>query len=153
MTSPLIFEIADLNAPDVDALLSLHLKEAHADDCTAALGKEALSADTVTLFAARNKDGALVGIAGLKILANDHGEVKSVRTHPDYLRQGVSRRLMAHLENEARKRGMVKLSLETHPTPAYAAACRLYENLGYEYCGAFGEYLPSPKSIFMTKTL
>ncbi len=151
MPNTLNFEIADLNAIDIDALLTLHLAEAFQDDCSAALGKEALSENNVTLYAARDKDLALVGIAGLKVLDDTHGEIKSVRTHPDFLRQGVSTQLMTFLENEARKQGIARLSLETHPTPAYSAACKLYERLGYRYCDAFGGYKASPKSVFMTK--
>ncbi len=153
MPDSLNFEIADLDARDVEALLTLHLAEAHQDKCSAALGKEALRADSVTLFSARNGKGDLVGIAGLKTLSAAYGEIKSVRTHPDFLRQGVSRKLMAHIEDKAKDLRMNALYLETHPTPAYAAACRLYENIGYKYCGPFGNYKASPNSVFMMKRL
>ncbi|WP_409434109.1 GNAT family N-acetyltransferase [Litorimonas sp. RW-G-Af-16] len=43
--------------------------------------------------------------------------MKSVRTHPDHLRKGVSTHLMAHLTDYARTQGLTRLSLETHPTP------------------------------------
>ncbi|RKQ69815.1 putative acetyltransferase [Litorimonas taeanensis] len=158
MLDVLTFDIADLDAEDVRALLRLHLLEAYADACTAALNIEALREEDVTLYSARTSKQDLAGIAGLKILTTPngtrkHGEIKSVRTHTDFLRQGVSSKLMGHLEQSARLRGLDRLFLQTHPTPAYAAACRLYEKLGYEYCSAFGDYKTSPKSVFMTKAL
>ncbi len=94
-----------------------------------------------------------MGIAALKTLTPDHGEIKSVRTDDAFLRRGVSRALMAHITHHARSLGMTRLSLETHSTPAYAAARGLYEHLGYDYCDAFGAYGDDPLSVYMTKTI
>jgi len=142
-----------IEAADVIALLDLHLAEAYQDACSAAFGREALSAPNVTFFTARDKSQNLAGFAALKIWNTDLGEIKSVRTHSDFLRRGVSTALMKHLTTFARSNGLRQLSLETHPTPAYAAARALYERLDFNYCDAFGDYENSPKSVFMTKTL
>ena len=153
MTSTFSIKTDELHKDDVQSLLDLHLKEAHADACTAALGKEALSSETITFFTARRQNGALAGFAALKIHDDNLGEIKSVRTHPDHLRQGVSSALMSHLTDFARSQNLSRLSLETHPTEAYAAARKLYERLGYSYCGAFADYTDNEKSVFMTLTL
>lgn len=153
MTSVLSIRTDELHKKDVQSLLDLHLKEAHADACTAALGKDALSSETVTFFTARQENGTLAGFAALKIHDDKLGEIKSVRTHPDHLRQGVSSALMSHLTEFARSKNLSRLSLETHPTEAYAAARKLYERLGYSYCGAFADYKDTGKSVFMTLVL
>ena len=101
------------------------------------------------VIVARTPSGELMGFAAIKALSQSEGEIKSVRTHPDHLRKGVSRRLMDHLETEARKRGYNRLVLETHPSKQYEAARALYERRGYAYRGPFGDYAPSPDSVFM----
>ena len=105
------------------------------------------------MFTARDERGALMGFAALKTLSPERGEIKSVRTHPDHLRKGISRALMAHIETAAKDSGLKALYLETHNTPPYKAACRMYENLGFEYCGPFGDYEQNPRNVFMVKSL
>ncbi len=108
---------------------------------------------TSRCFPLRNEDRNLMGFAALKQLSKSEGEIKSVRTHPDHLRKGVSQRLMDHLEAEARKRDYKKLYLETHPTKQYEAARALYQRRGYTYRGPFGNYALSPDSVFMELVL
>lgn len=145
--------VADFDRDDLKELLTHHLSEAEQQDCSSAFTLDRLRLPEVTLFEARDDEGRLMGIAALKRLSDEHGEIKSVRTHPDFLRRGVSRALMQHLTDFAREQSFQRLSLETHPTPAYAAARGLYEALGYDYCGAFGEYTDHETSVFMTKAL
>ena len=144
---------ANFHAVDFQALLDLHLAEAHQDDCGAALGRSELQADDMIMFEARGTEGVLLGFAALKALSPTHGEIKSVRTHPDHLRKGVSRALMLRLTEIAKTNGLTRLSLETHPTAAYAAARALYEKLGYQYCSAFGNYVDGDKYVFMTQEI
>ena len=144
---------ANFDAPDVQALLRDYLTFASQDDCTHALGIAELQKPDVQMFTARDANGALMGCAALKTLTLDLGEIKSVRTHPDHLRKGVSRALMAHIERAARDAGLNALYLETHNTAPYAAACRMYDTLGYETCGPFGEYVQTPRNVFMMKYL
>lgn len=94
-----------------------------------------------------------MGFGAIKILSSDHGEIKSVRTHPDFLRRGVSEKLMEHVITYARNLGLARLSLETHPTPQYVAARALYEKLGFSYCPPFEGYENEPDSVFMTREL
>lgn len=149
----MIVKPAKFEAEDFRILLRLHLDEAFQGGCSAALGEEALKADDIQMFEARDIGGALLGFAALKTLDANIGEIKSVRTHPDHLRKGVSRALMANIEQIARESGLHALCLETHPTPAYAPAVKLYEKLGYHPCGAFGDYREDPNSIFMKKII
>lgn len=144
-----------LDDPQVAALLAHHLAEARGStpaDNAYALGLDALRHPDVAFWSAWD-GSALVGVAALRILAPDHGELKSMRTHPDYLRRGVARRLLAHVVGEARAREIIRLSLETGTAPMFDAANRLYETEGFTDGPPFGGYPPSPHNRFMTLNL
>jgi putative acetyltransferase len=53
----------------------------------------------------------------------------------------------------ARERGYLRVSLETGAMAAFAPARSLYAGTGFEPCGPFGDYDPSPNSAFMTLSL
>lgn len=146
-------EIANFEAEDFLALIRQHLEFSNQDNCTHALGLAELQKPDIRMFVVRDTEGALMGCAALKTLDATSGEIKSVRTHDDHLRKSVSRTLMAHIETVARESGMDALYLETHNTPQYAAACRLYGALGYRYCGPFGDYTQNPRNVFMMKAI
>jgi len=146
-------QITNLDTEDIQDLLTEHLDSASQQQASHAYSIDKLRARDVHIFAARDDKNELMGIAGLKLLDSTHGEIKSVRTHSKYLRKGVSTALMQHLSHFAAKKGLTRLSLETHPTPVYAAARALYERLGFQYCDAFADYENSETSIFMTKEL
>ena len=145
--------LADFEAKDVHDLIRTYLAFASQDACSHALGLSALQAPDVKMFVARNCEGELMGCAALKTLNEKDGEIKSVCTHDHHRRKGVSRALMTHLETVATQAGLKHLCLETHNTPPYAAACRLYENLGFAYCGPFGDYVQNPRNVFMMKDI
>ena len=52
------------------------------------------------------QDDVIAGIGALKELGNGTGEVKSMRTHPDFLRRGVAALLLERIIASARSRGM-----------------------------------------------
>lgn len=149
----MIIQRADLTAKDLQDLLTFHLSEAAAQNCSSAFSLDRLGLSDMHFFEARSEIGDLMGCAGLKLLGSNQGEIKSVRTHPDHLRKGVSRALMNHLTDFAKKEGLTKLMLETHPTPAYKAARVLYEGLGYSYRGPFADYDALESSVFMEKEI
>jgi|SRR5471030_65825 len=66
-----------------------------------------------------------LGIGALKELGSSSGELKSMRTHPDHLRQGIAALLLDYMITDARARGWKKLSLETGTGPAFEAALKL----------------------------
>lgn len=144
---------ADFSNPQLTSLLSLHLNAAAAQEASHAYDIQQLQSPDIHMFTAVSDAGELMGCAAIKILSAKDGEIKSVRTHPDYLRKGVSHALMDYVEDFARKVGLLRVNLETHPTTDYAAARALYEKRGYGYSGPFGDYMDEPSSVFMTKAL
>ena len=144
-----------LDRPAVAALLRLHRDEALGStprDHAHVLDLDDLRARAVRFFSAWDGD-RLLGVAALKQLAPDHGEVKSMRTAPDALRRGVARALLDRLIAEARAAGWTRLSLETGTAAMFAPANALYERHGFVDGPVFGGYPPSAHNRFMTLAL
>jgi putative acetyltransferase len=102
----------------------------------------------VTVWTAWQGD-AVAGIAALKELGDRRAEIKSMRTHPAHLRRGVAAALLDHVVAEARRRGLVRLSLETGRGETFAPALALYRSRGFVPGGVFGRYVADDFSQFM----
>lgn len=147
--------VDDLSGEPTRALVALHLSRMHAHSPPGrvhALDLSELRAPTVTVWSAWNGP-ALAGIAALKELGGGTGELKSMRTHPSHLRQGVAAALLEHIIGEARRRGLRRLGLETGRDPAFAPALALYRKRGFVDCEAFADYRPNDFSQFLCLTL
>lgn len=141
----------DLTASDVQALLAQHLqsmREGSPPGHSFALDLSGLRRPDVTSWTARRR-GALAGIGALKTLDRRSGEIKSMRTHPDHLRRGVAAALLDHIVDEARRRGMARLSLETGRGPLFEPALALYAKRGFAPGGPFADYRASGFSQFL----
>ncbi|MDQ0269805.1 GNAT family N-acetyltransferase [Cytobacillus purgationiresistens] len=117
-----------------------------------ALNLDGLKEPSITFWSVWEGE-ELLGCGALKKLADDHGELKSMRTSNKHLRKGVAQRMLTHIINEAALRGFQRLSLETGSMEAFLPARKLYERNGFIYCGPFSEYQADPNSVFMTKLL
>jgi putative acetyltransferase len=141
----------DLSGEATRALVALHLSGMHANSPPGhvfALDLSGLTGPDVTVWTAW-RGGAVAGMAALKALGGAAGEIKSMRTHPDHLRQGVAAALLDHVVAEARRRGYVRLSLETGRGEAFDPALALYRSRGFGRGGAFGDYAASDFNQFM----
>ena len=140
----------DLTAADVQALLEFHhiaMRNGSPPGLSFVLDLSGLRAPGVTAWSVR-RAGALAGIGAMKALGDGAGEIKSMRTHPDHLRQGVAAALLDHIVDEARRRGLARLSLETGSGPAFDPALALYRKRGFVAGGPFGDYAPSDFNQF-----
>ena len=118
-----------------------------------ALDVDALAGPSVLFVTCRDSDGALLGVGALKELGAGHGELKSMHTAAAARGRGVGRAVLAYLVDEARARGLARLSLETGTPDPFAPARGLYASAGFTPCGPFGDYAASPYSAFFTLTL
>lgn len=145
----------DLTGAAVLALLQLHLDEMHAfspPESVHALPAERLRAPGVTFFSAW--DGRrLAGVVAIREIDADHGELKSMRAHPDYRGRGVGRAMLDRLLAEARARGYSRVSLETGRPEPFHPAQRLYRRNGFVECAPFAGYRADPFSMCMTRPL
>jgi len=141
----------DPSRPDVLALLEEHLRNMHElspPESVHALDVSGLQRPEITLWSVR-EEGILLGCGALKELDREHGEVKSMRTPQSLRRRGAGRAVLVHIIEEGRRRGYKRLNLETGPGEAFRPALRLYESLGFRYCGPFADYKLDPHSVFM----
>lgn len=169
MTELLIHE-DDLSGDAIRALVGLHLSHMHANSpaCKVhALPVEALRAPDVTFYSAwvsssgasnsgasNSRTGeALAGMGAIRHLAPDHGELKSMRVAPAFLRQGVGAAVLRHLLTVARTRGYARVSLETGRGEAFDPAIGLYRKNGFVDCPAFADYVLDGFSQCMTLVL
>ena len=145
----------DPTAPEVAPLMALHIREARATappENRHVMEPAALADPQIAFWTARI-DGAVAGMIALKQVEPGHGEIKSMRTAPEYLRRGVGRRLLDHALAEARARGLSRVSLETGTHPHFIAANAMYEAAGFVDGPVFGGYPDSPHNRFMTLSL
>jgi GNAT superfamily N-acetyltransferase len=98
-------------------------------------------------------DGTPAGCGALKPLDSDPtvGEIKRMYTAPSARRQGVSRRLLEHLERAAPELGYRRIQLETGLAQPEAMA--LYESHGWHRITPYGHYKHSPQSVCFAKDL
>ena len=145
----------DLTGAAIAALLRLHLDEAQQwspPESVHAMPIERLRARDVTFYSAW--DGTNLAACGaLRELDRAHGELKSMRAHPDYRGRGAGRALLEHLLAQASARGYTRLSLETGRPAPFHPAQRLYASFGFEECPPFGDYVADGFSLCMTREL
>jgi len=91
----------------------------------------------------------IAGIGALKMLDNVTGEVKSMRTHPAFLRMGAAAVILERIIETARSRGAKQLSLETGSGPAFEPALALYRRRGFVHGEAFSDYERNAFSQFL----
>ena len=145
----------DLASDAVRALLTLHVTDLHGKlppGHAFALDLSGLQSPDITVWTSWDRQ-SLAGIAALKLLSDGGGEIKSMRTHPDYLRKGVAAGLLAHIVADARARNLHMLRLETGSGPAFEPALALYRKHGFVTGPAFGDYRASDFNQFLELAL
>ena len=88
------------------------------------------------------EDGEVLAYVGL-VSALDEGEITNVATHPDHRRKGAARAALLALLDEAKARGLCRITLEVREsnTPAQA----LYSSLGFSPCGTRKGFYQNPR--------
>ena len=109
-----------------------------------------LEQPSVSFFVARN-DGVAVGCAALVEAGDGTAEIKRMFVDPEARGLRAASRLMDKLEEQATKRGLKAIRLETGIYQPEAIG--LYRKYGYVEIEPFGSYQPDPLSLFMEKRL
>lgn len=133
---------ADLADRQVQALIAFHqraMQEGSPPGHSFALDLSGLQNDAVTVWAVHCEE-RMAAIGALKRLGAAQGEVKSMRTHPDFLRRGIAAALLETIIAHARAEGLTRLSLETGSGPAFEPALALYRRHGFVNGPAFADY-------------
>ncbi|MBN8501301.1 MAG: GNAT family N-acetyltransferase [Sphingomonadales bacterium] len=145
----------DLSGAEIAALLRLHLEEMHQwspPDSVHAMPIARLRAADVTFYSAW-QGGTLAACGAIKQLDPAHGELKSMRAHPDFRGKGAGKAMLLHLIAVAQQRGYSRISLETGRPAPFLPARRLYESHGFAECPPFGDYVADEFSICLTRKL
>lgn len=135
-------EVADLDDPQVTELIAYHqqsMLEGSPPGMSFALDLSGLDHPAVTVWAAR-LDGRVAAIGALKRLGRGRAEIKSMRTHPDFLRRGIAAAILEEIIAVARSEGLHVLSLETGSGRAFEPALALYRKRGFVNGEAFADY-------------
>ena len=117
-------------------------------------GAHPSAADVGVVLVARDEDGTPVGCGALRDLGGGVAEVKRMYVVPAARGRGVSKAVLAGLEDAAREQGWTTLRLETGPLQPEAIG--LYEGAGYRPIAAFGAYVGDPdaeQSLFYERNV
>ena len=93
----------------------------------------------------------LAGCGAVRLAAAGLAEVKRMYVRESLRGHGIAWRMLARLEAEARLLGARRMVLETGERQFEAVA--LYRRAGYVEIERYGEYVDSPLSLCMGKTL
>jgi putative acetyltransferase len=150
---PRVFDVRqdDLTTEPVRALLAYHLRQMHENSPAGsvfALDLSGLQAPGVTVWTAWHGED-LAAVGAMKLLGDGTAELKSMRTHPQYLRQGAAAAILEHVITQARAQGLCQLSLETGSGPAFEPALALYRRRGFANGPAFSDYTASAFNQFL----
>ncbi|WP_031570780.1 GNAT family N-acetyltransferase [Rheinheimera texasensis] len=151
----------DLQGPEIAALLTAHMADMQATsppESVHALDLAALRRKDIQFWTLWHQPdittpALLAGCIALKLLDDQHGEIKSTRVADAFRGRGCGRRLVEHLLAEARQHGLLRVSLETGSMAFFQPARSLYQKFGFIECPPFADYQQDPNSVFMTLAL
>ena len=141
----------DLSSDQTRDLLAFHLAGMHAASPPGhvfALDLSGLQVPEVTVWTAWH-DGRIASVGAMKMLTPDSAEIKSMRTHPDFIRKGAAAYLLDTIIAAAITRRLRRLSLETGSGPAFEPALALYRRRGFTNGPAFAGYEPTDFNQFL----
>jgi GNAT superfamily N-acetyltransferase len=96
-------------------------------------------------------DGRVVGCGAVQTLDEATGEIKRMYVRPAYRGRGISRQLLAALEEMAWSSGQYVLRLEIGEF--MIEAIKLFASSGYAPISAYGRYVGNPHGVCFEKHL
>ena len=99
------------------------------------------------------ENNKLIGCGALKFLGKDDGEFKSIRVADEFRKKGIGERIIKHLNDEAKKLEISKLSIETGAGEFFAPARKLFNKFGFKKSEPFAHYKVDPNSCYFTLDL
>jgi GNAT superfamily N-acetyltransferase len=146
---------SDLGDPDVRALIAALDADLSFTYPEPGANHFRLDPDEVTpgrgiLLIARDGVTA-VGCGAVRLIDDHTAEIKRMFTIPSARGKGFGRAILAALEAEATRLGARRIVLETGARQA--EALRLYDAFGFVEIPRFGEYVDSPLSVCLGKSI
>ncbi|MBE5961934.1 MAG: GNAT family N-acetyltransferase [Lachnospiraceae bacterium] len=97
------------------------------------------------------QNGEPIACGGFKLFDEDHAELKRIYVDKKVQNIGIGRELVRRLEAKAKIKGFTYAILETGKP--LAAACHLYEKMGYKRIENYGPYKDMSESVCMQKKI
>jgi GNAT superfamily N-acetyltransferase len=138
------------DAQTLIAELDAHLGPLYPSESRHGFSVDKLIREEVAFFVMRYND-ELAGCGGVKIFPADYGEVKRMYVRPHLRGNGLAKRMLEHLVDHARQERIDVLRLETGIYQLEAIG--LYERMGFQRTGPFGEYRLDPLSLYYEKRI
>tara|TARA_Y100001958_G_C20951124_1_gene353695 strand:- start:239 stop:694 length:456 start_codon:yes stop_codon:yes gene_type:complete len=141
--------------PKVNTLLQYHfyqLRSNSPEGSTHVLDIEGLKIPSIKFWSIWEYD-KLIGCGALKFLEKNHGEFKSIRIADEFRNMGYGIKLLDLLIIEAKKNGIVKISLETGAGNFFKPARKLFEKAGFKMCEPFAHYKTDDNSCYYSKNI
>lgn len=148
------FAIEDPRAPEARALVDLldrDLYSRYPEASNLAPPDLAMFTPPGGLFVVARLAGSPVACGALIFVDARLAEVKRMFVHPDHRGRGLSRRVLAELEERARDLGFTRVRLETGLRQPEALA--LYRSAGYVQTAKYAPYEDDPLSVCFSKAL
>ena len=145
----------NFNNQEVHELLTKHfieLRAASPEGSTHVLDIPGLQVPSIKFWSLWHGN-MLMGCGALKYLDNQHGEFKSIRIHDNFRKKGNGINVINHLISEAKKLGIIRLSIETGAGDFFKPARKLFKQCGFESCKPFAHYKDDINSVYFTKIL
>lgn len=134
--------IDDVTDAQTLELIRLHLEQMQNHSPAGsvfALGVKGLKSRDVTVWTAWEND-SIFGMGALRQFDSVSGEVKAMRTHPNWLRKGVGQMILNQIIEEVRERKLLRLSLETGSGEAFEPTVTMYHRNGFLAGAPFADY-------------
>lgn len=144
----------DPGTPEIAAMvheLDRYMNELYPAESNHLVDLDSLAQPAVRFFGVR-VDGEFRGCGAIMLHGQEYAEVKRVFVAPSARGLGLGHRIIATLEDAARKEEISILRLETGISQPEAIG--LFKAAGFRRCGPFGDYPEDdPYSVFMEKAI
>ena len=140
----------DLSGEQSQDLIAFHLAgmNENVPDDAAFLGLSDLQRPEVTVWSAW-ENAKIASIGALKMLPDGTAEIKSMRTHPDFVGRGAGAIILKTIIAAASSRGVRRLSLETGSGSSFHAALALYQKHGFKKGEAYSSHTQTEFNLFL----
>ncbi len=102
---------------------------------------ELRNSDVSATYVIKTPDGLVVAFCCVWVVM-DELHINNVAVRPEFRRRGLARALLAHVTDEAIRRGATRATLEVRRSNV--AALRLYDRLGFTIGGVRRNYYTNP---------
>jgi N-acetylglutamate synthase-like GNAT family acetyltransferase len=92
----------------------------------------------MSIFVATNESGKVVGTIACKVMENGRGHLRGMAVSPEFQGSGLSGRLLNTAEEELRRSGCKRITLNT--TEPLKRATRFYQKYGFQPTGKIGSF-------------